>query len=220
MRIIKKLFLIVSIMIAVSNTADAASFIKMDNISSFSQMPIEDGVSGDITEKLFSLNGKKMRLKPKLNFSAYTIAGGCVEILDAVSGERYASFPVAKWPYFRAKKLIADTGEEFVFVQAGRRAVSDSACDGIWLFGLHKGSYVIFVTIDTINKAGLLYEDISSNIEDGELKLLGYARDRSCVNGKFKGHSAYPIGVADYGINSTYLFWDENAQWFGIRKAD
>jgi len=218
---INKLFLgIFVIILTMANISQAASLVKMENIASFSQLPKSDSVSGDITPKLFSLNGKKLKLKPNLRFSGYEIIGGNVEIIDAVNGEKYAAFPITKPPYFSAKKLIANTGDEFVFLQTGRQGASDSACDRIWLFGLHKSSYVIFANIETINKAGLVYSDISSSIESGELKLLGFTRDRNCVNGMFKGHPTYPIGVANCGINSVYLFWDEKAQWFGIRKAD
>lgn len=221
MRYLKKSFAMSLVIIVIFNSiALASSLLSMETIDSFKQQPMANSISGNLMEKLFSLNNVKLKLKPNLIFSKGTITGGYVELLNAVSGEKYASFSVEKWPYFRAKKLIANTGEEFLFVQAGREFVSESSCTGIWLVGLHKGSYVTFATIDTVNNTGLLYTDISSSLEDGELKLLGFTRDRNCVNRQYKGHPAYPIGPADYGINSTYLFWDETTQWFGIRKAD
>lgn len=221
MSCLKKSFSILLVIIATFNSITfASSLVRMETIDSFKQQPMANSISGNLMEKLFSLNNVKLKLKPNLIFSKGTITGGYVELLNGISGEKYASFSVEKCPYFRAKKLIANTGEEFLFVQAGREFASESSCTGIWLVGLHNGSYVTFATIDTVKNAGLLYTDISSSLEDGELKLLGFTRDRNCVNGQYKGHPAYPIGVADYGINSTYLFWDENAQWFGIRKAD
>ncbi|MBO6178128.1 MAG: hypothetical protein J6O04_03010 [Selenomonadaceae bacterium] len=215
-----KLFFSTLITIAVTaNITYAASFVKMETVASFSQLPKMDEISGDVSPKMFSLNGRKLKLKPNLQFSRYMIKGGNVEILDAANGAKYASFPVIGAPYFTAKKLVTNTGEEFLYIQKGRLGASDSACDGVWLFGLHKGSYVTFADINTVKKAGLLYSDISSSIEAGELKLLGFTRDRNCVNGMFKGHSVYPLG-ANCGINSVFFFLDEKAQWFGIRNAD
>ena len=221
MSILKKSISVLLVtMTAISSIAISSPLIRMETIVSFKQQPMGDSISGDLMERLFSLNNTKIKLKPNLFFSGDTITKGYVEMVNGTNGEKYASFPIEKWPYFRAKKIIADTGEEFLFVQAGRVFASESSCTGIWLVGLHKDSYVTFVTIDTIKNSGLLYTDIATSLEDGEIKLLGFTRDRNCVNGTYKGHLAYPIGVADYGINSTYLFWDEHAQWFGIRKAD
>ena len=221
MRRFGKVFAILLIMMTTfSGIAISSPLIRMETVASFKQQPMSNGISGDLMERLFSLNNTKLKLKPNLFFSGSTITGGYVEMVDGISGKKIASFTVEKWPYFRAKKLVASTGEEFLFVQAGKVFASESSCTNIWLVGLHKGAYVIFATTDTVKNAGLLYTDITSSLEDGELKLLGFTRDRNCINGTYKGHLAYPIGGADYGINSTYLFWDEHTQWFGIRKAD
>lgn len=214
-----------------SNIASAASLVQMDMIMYFSQPPHGQGqISGNAASTLISLNGQKLRLTPSFQFSDKKIIGGSIKLLNTDTGQEILSLPLEKFPYFRAKKIAADTGEEFLLLQRGRVSVSDSVCSGLWIVGLHKGGYVSFVNIDAVQKAGLVFQDISSKLEDGELKLTGFARDRDCriydstwrntIGYQYKGHPAYPADPGNCEINSTYLFWDPQAQWFGIRQAD
>lgn len=115
----------------------------------------------DAIGKLISLNGHKLRLKPVLQVSDTMIMGDSVKLQNATTGEELFSFPLKAAPYFRAKKIAADTGEEFLLVQSGSVGVTDSICSGIWVVGLHKGKYVSFINIDTVRKTGLLFGDIS-----------------------------------------------------------
>ncbi len=228
---VKFLATLILALLTMNSVVCAASLVQMNTIMSFRQAPNEhDSFPSDALGKLVSLNGHKLRLKPVLQVSDTMIMGGSVKLQDANTGEELFSFPLKAAPYFRVKKIAADTGEEFLLIQSGSLGVTDSSCRGIWVVGLHKGKYVSFINIDTVQKVGLLFDDIISDLEDGEIKLTGFARDWACrvydstgrnvIGYRYKGHPAYLTSLRNCEINSTYLFWDSKAQWFGIRQAN
>ena len=187
---------------------------------------------GDVNGVSFTLNGKPLCLVPDVMFNYSRgghISSGVVRFMSEDKRQEYLSFSVGTCPKFLAYKFQNNDGQEFLLLISGVLGVSDSACRNFWLVGGYGNQYVTFATLDSAVNAGLLYEDIGPSIENGELRITGYARDRSCrtydpqtgqQRYSFKGHPAYLCGAADCYINWISFFWNSDAQWFGIRRAN
>lgn len=87
---------------------------------------------------------------------------------------------------------------------------------------------VVYATKDTLDKAGMVYDDIVPKIHDGKLEIMGIARSYgSGVNGgrgplgeKYRGKRIRNIDPWYCTANSVYFFWDERAQWFGFQLVE
>lgn len=211
----------------------ASTLSGLHKIMEIYDIPVGGSVDHkDVNGVSLTLNGKQLRLVPTLSFDYHHenhILGGYVHLMG-IDGQDYLSFPVEKWPLFQVHKFQNDAGQEFLLLLSKANAVTDCACRGLWVVGGYGNQYVAFVTTDSVLKAGLLYEDIHPSIENGDLRLLGIARDRDCrtydpqtglwLEGIFKGHPVQPYGIAYCQVNWVSLFWNSDAQWFGIRHAN
>jgi hypothetical protein len=177
------------------------------------------GFSGSYKSTNFSLNGDKLQLNTNLlNISSNQhISGGYIKLLSQDRRSDYMSFPVENSPFFRAYKFSNTQGNEFLIITSGKSSVSDSLCTGLWVIGKHQGNYITYISLDTLRNAGLVFQTVATGIENGELRIIGIARDRDARNGYYQGHTARPYDSAYYYINEVRLFWDDNAKWFGIR---
>lgn len=219
-RVLLFTFLACIVMILQSSPASAMFFTNAEKIMSFAQVPkLEMG--GDINGKTFTLNGEQLKLVPYLK----SMTNRYVKLMSQDGRNDYLSFPVEKCPFFSAYKVCSND-TEFLLILSGRQAVSDASCTGAWLIGKYKGNYTSFISIDTLIHAGLIFSVIRPRIDGGELRLIGITRDRNCrvydsdrriIGYEYKGYPAYPYEKGYCCINSVTLFWDSNAQWFGIR---
>ena len=79
---------------------------------------------------------------------------------------------------------------------------------GMWLIGNNQGKYVTYVSLDGIQNAGMPTETqlLFEYNNDGTIK----------INGRKDGFFPDKVGHQYWIIGSVKLFWDEDAQWFGI----
>lgn len=209
---------------------NTSSFVSMEDIVSFSQRPKGDPASGCFEKLTFPFNEIIICLLSHLQFSGNDIIGGSIDMMNAETKENYMVFPIEMWPYFRIKKIMTSDSNQFLLVQSGKNSASDNVCKGLWLIGKINDEVIPFIDIEVLKKAGLIYQDISSSIEHGAIRLLGYARDRDCriwsqssreVTGyQYQGHTAYPIFIGDCGINATHITWDNVSKRFIIKLED
>ena len=213
-----------------SSYINTSSFVSMEDVVSFSQRPKSEPTSGCFEKLTFPFNEIMICLLSHLQFSGNDIIGGSIDMMNAETKENYMTFPIERWPYFKIKKIMTSDSNEFLLVQSGKNSVSDNVCKGLWLIGKINDEVIPFIDIEVLKKAGLIYQDISSSIEHGAIKLLGYARDRDCriwsqssreITGyQYQGHTAYPISLGDCGINATHMTWDNMSMKFIIRLED
>jgi len=178
---------------------------------------------GDVNGVYFTLNGKPLCLVPDLMYSNEEhrrghIESGSVHFMSGDRNQTYLSFPVEKFPRFHVYKFQNDAGQEFLLILSCILGVPDSACKNLWLIGGYGNQYVTFATLASAVNAGLLCDDIVPSIENGELRLLGVTH----YGLPHEGHPVYRYGWnrTQYYINWMSLFWNSDAQWFGIRRAN
>ena len=214
-----------------SSHINTSSFVSMEDVVSIRQYPQQcDSVSGCFEKFTFPFNGIAICMLSHLQFSGNDIIGGSIDMMNAESKENYMVFPIERFPYFRIKKIVTADSNEFLLVQSGITGVTSNACKELWLIGKINDEVIPFIDIEVLKKAGLIYQDISSSIEHGAIKLLGYARDRDCriwsqskreiIGYQYQGHTAYPLFMADCGINATHITWDNVSMKFIIRLED
>ena len=184
---------------------------------------------GDITGSSFSLNDEMVTLQPQLrvkNQLGYKkIAGGCIKLMSQDGSHEYVSFPIGNEESVQAYKIHADTGREFLLVKVILGAGDGSSSFvKFWLIGKNGEEYVTYATKETLDKAGLLYDDLAINIKAGQLEMMGYSRlygnGSFFCNSKFKGRR-YRRVFWNYGtVGSLYFFWDDKANWFGYRLVN
>ena len=195
--------------ICLPSFASSAKEIVTYGWSKFSTNSNPDPVS-------FTLDGSKM----KLNID---VSNKNAELKDS-SGNTVMNFRLERTPYFRAYKIKMDGGKEALLVLSGQNGVSDYVVTDFWLVGKYKGKYVIFSRLESAKNSGLIHQGIEvfTVNPSGELWIQGIARYRDCADGYYHGHKAVPSKSirAYYAINAVSYFWDENAQWFGIRYND
>ena len=183
------------------------------------------GIGGNCKSTNFTLDGDKLQLNTDL-LSLLSlrgnmhINGGYIRLMSQDKRSDYMSFPIENCPFFDSYKFSNSSGKEFMLIISGKCGASDSVCTGLWVVGNHQGNYITYVSLDTIRNAGLVFQTITPEIVNGELRLIGIARDRDSRSGYYHGHTARPYSLAYYYINEVRLFWDDSANWFGIRLID
>ena len=191
---------------------------------------VRSSCNGDLNGASFTLNGEKLKLRTELGFiTEYNerhIGGGYVRLMSEDGVIDYLSFPIGKKESFLVHKITTDTGNEFLIVNTRVNAASDSALRRFWLVGKYNNQYITYATQNSLNQAGLLYQDISYDVTNGEIQVKGFApyhsRDyypRGDNRLTYKGHRVTEYHGELY-VNQVRLFWDDNAQWFGIRLID
>ena len=197
-------------------TASIAHASPLEQIMSFNEVP-KLGYSG-LKNTYFNLNGDALQLNVNgVNRNSNHISGGYVRLMSKNGQKDYLSFPVKNCPFFSAYKFNINGGNEFLLLREGVSAVSDRACEGLWIIGKYKGNYISFISLDTLRNAGLIFADIAAETANGELRLIGITRDRNCRDGYYRGHRVRSYDLAYCAVNEARLFWDNNAQWFGIK---
>lgn len=210
---------------------DAMATLGIYKVMSFyDNIGMPENCSGDLNGVSFTLNGEKVKLRTELGFindgRGRHIGGGYVRLMSQNETKDYLSFPIGKKESFAVQKITTDTGEEFLIVITSVNAVSDSALSRFWLVGKRNNQYITYVTRESLKQAGLLYQSIGCDVTNGEIQVKGYApihsRDLYPPGDNrmtYKGHKTRREGHVLY-VNQVRLFWDVNAQWFGIRLID
>ena len=190
----------------------------------------KESCSGNLNGVFFTLNGEKLKLRTEIGFivnnSSRHIGGGYVRLMSEDESKDYLSFPIAKKESFVVHKITTDTGNEFLIVNTRVIAATDSGLRRFWLIGKYNNQYITYATQNSLNQAGLLYQDISCDVKNGEIQISGFApyhsRDFYPDDNKltYKGHKATEEYAGELYINQVRFFWDDSAQWFGVRLID
>lgn len=129
--------------------------------------------------------------------------------LESADGNTvYFTFPAGM--RFYVTEIHTEEPERIFWLVEARVGVSDDSCKSFNLIGRCGDTYVTYVTIDDLHAAGLIGYEVWWKVEDDELIVEGWKRSRSedRWRHKYKWHSQ---------LDEIRLFWDEDAQWFGIR---
>jgi hypothetical protein len=228
--IIKMIFVLSVVIFSQYGNADAMALNRISELMAFENY---NGTSEncsaptDLNGAFFSMNGESASIETKLNFyneyGSRKNAGGTIEVS---SGNKKISFPVRKDESASVYLISSNADRDFLLVRTYMDAANgSSACTGMWLVGEANGKLLTYATLDTVKNAGLLFDDISPTVKNGELWITGRARvywgadPQAQPRPLGSKYNDVPIKVdGNYcSINSTVLFWDSAAQWFGIR---
>lgn len=166
------------------------------------------GVMGDSEVYVLSSTGEN--LKFVRHFEDYNNA--YIKLMSVDGHKDYLSFPVKKYRSSTISIIeVQGINPNIKFwVVRSVHGVSDSACDGIWVIGPYQNQYISYVTLDGLQKAGLEGYEISPKIVNGYFQIQGWVRNR--------GNDLGRTGKMDSLKSTMLLFWDDEAQWFGMSK--
>ncbi|SFH90572.1 hypothetical protein SAMN04487861_10810 [Selenomonas ruminantium] len=231
----KLLFLLCLSLFVHIGSADAMSLRAICPLLGFSN---HNGIAEDCSgpdngehwAKLSNFNGKEVNVKIRVKYyHDYGIRKNAGGTITVSCGREMLSFPVKKDESAKVQIMPSTDKREFLLIRTYQDAADgSSACMGMWLVGEKDGKLLTYATLDTVENAGLLFDDISPTIKNGELWLTGTAKvywgaDPQApprpLSSKYNG---VPVKVdGNYcTINSAVLFWDSAAQWFGIRMEN
>ena len=231
--IIKMIFALSVVIVSQYGNADAMALNRISELMAFENYngtSVNCSAPTDLNGAFFSMNGESASIETKLNFyneyGSRKNAGGTIEVS---SGNKKISFPVGKDESASVYLISSNADRDFLLVRTYMDAANgSSACRGMWLVGKADGEFVTYATLSTVEKAGLLFDNVRPSVKNGELRITGFAKvywgaDPQApprpLSSKYDG---VPIHVdGNYcTINSAVLFWDDAAQWFGIRMEN
>ena len=130
--------------------------------------------------------------------------------VSSLDGETdYFSLPVGV--RFEVREIhTEDPARTFWLARTGL-GVSEDTCTSFCLMGRYGDTYVAYVTLDDLRKAGLVGHEVWWKVEDGELIVQGWKRNR--------GKELERTEEMDSLVGEVRLFWDDEAQWMGIRRT-
>ena len=173
--IIKMIFALSVVIFSQYSNADAMALNRISELMSFENY---NGTSEncsaptDLNGAFFSMNGESASIETKLNFynqdGSRKNAGGTIEVS---SGNKKISFPVRKDESASVYLISSNADRDFLLVRTYMDAANgSSACTGMWLVGEANGKLLTYATLDTVKNAGLLFDDISPTVKNGELR--------------------------------------------------
>jgi len=188
------------LLVVVIPSVSAMEITSHDRIISFGIKPFE----GDTEAKVRDEDGTK------LQFSFYEVNPLYKSYIKFMSRDKksdYFSFPVAQ--YTAVTEIKTSDPNKVFWLITDTIGVSSQSYSGFWLIGKYKGKYVDFVNLDLLIQSGFTPQNVQISYEsDGSIVLRQYKRNW--------GDEMRTNGMFSY-VNSVTLFWDDTAQWFGIR---
>ena len=220
-----------AIMTVVVSSAEALQLTRMDSVMKISNHNgLAASCEGDLGGSTFLLNNEEVKLQTYLEMHKQKNAGGYIKLISRDGSRDYLSFPVKPYTSVRAYKITSDEGRDFLLFWTYQDAANGSSlCDNMWLVGKVDNKYVTYATKASLDKAGLLYSNISPEVHSGQLEIIGYTRCYGTPEGgwgplgdKYKGkHFRFFDKQQMYAtVNSVFFFWDDQAKWFGIRLVE
>lgn len=164
---------------------------------------------GDKLEYVTSADGDKLKFQ---RFGGKSMSSSYVKFMSADGKNDYFSFPMAN--HFKVKQINAEDPSKTFWVITTSMTDNDN-CNGLWVIGKYKGKYVVFLTLETLQKQGIKGKQIKAEVEDGKLYIEGFN-----TNSFEYIHSEYaPDDLPyEYVTDKYQLFWDNKAQWFGFKS--
>lgn len=220
-----------AMMTVVASSAEALQLTRMDSVMKISNHNgLAASCEGDLGGSTLLLNNEEVKLQTYLEMHKQKNAGGYIKLISREGSRDYLSFPVKPHTSVRAYKITSDEGRDFLLFWTYQDAANGSSlCDNMWLVGKVDNKYVTYATKASLDKAGLLYSNISPGVHSGQLEIIGYTRCYGTPEGgwgplgdKYKGkHFRFFDKQQMYAtVNSVCFFWDDKAKWFGIRLVE
>ncbi len=186
-------------------SAFAMTFVDAEKVMSVGFDRGDMCVKGDESVTVTDLDGTELVFivhdegNWKTNYVTLTSADGETE---------YCSFPLGA--RFSVKEIHADFPDRVFWLARTGIGVSDDTCKSLCLIGRYGDTYVSYVTLDDLRDAGLVGHEVWWKVEEGELVVTGWKRSRS--EDMWRHNKKW-----DAQLDEVRLFWDDEAQWFGIR---
>ena len=111
---------------------------------------------------------------------------------------------------FSVKEIHAEDPERKFWLTRTCVGISDDACKSFRLIGRDGDTYVEYLTLEDLQEAGLSGYEVYWRVEDGEIVVTGWVRNR--------GRELAFTGKMDSKVDEVRLFWDEDAEGIGIRR--
>ncbi len=218
-------------MTVVATSAEALQLTGMDSVMRITNHNgTGTSCEGDLGGSVFLLNNEEVKLQTYLEMHQWKNAGGYIKLISRDGSRDYLSFPVKPHTSVRAYKITSDEDRDFLLFWTYQDAANGSSlCDSMWLVGKVDGKYVAYATKASLDKAGLLYSNISPEVHSGQLEITGYTRCYGTPEGgwgpmgdeykgkRFRFIDKYQMYAT---VNSVFFFWDDKAKWFGIRLVE
>ena len=129
--------------------------------------------------------------------------------MESFDGETvYSTFPAGM--RFSVKEIRTEDPERKFWLARTGVGVSDDACKSFRLIGRDGDTYVEYLTLEDLQEAGLSGYEVYWRVEDGEIVVAGWVRNR--------GRELAFTGKMDSKVDEVRLFWDEDADGIGIRR--
>ena len=151
----------------------------------------------DGTELVFALHDTGSF---KTNFASFESADGAHVYLTFPAGMRLS-----------VKEITTDEPRRRFWLARTGIGVSVDTCSSFCLLGRYGDTYVNYVSLDDLWAAGLVGHEVLWKVEDGELVVEGWKRNW--------GEDLERTGEMHSLVGEVRLFWDDDAQWMGIRRT-
>lgn len=110
-----------------------------------------------------------------------------------------------KSPFCYVKKIVCKNPDK-VFYEIKDPVGAHGELAGYWLIGKHNEKWVIYVTLESLRSMGACFITHRTEANGNSLLISTY-------NHIFPGQKVSKHANIE-------LFWDDNAQWFGMRRVD
>lgn len=129
--------------------------------------------------------------------------------LESADGKAvYCKFPAGR--RVSVQEIYTEDSERVFWLAEAWTVLSNEFSRSFCLIGRYGDTYVPYVTLDDLRAAGLVGHEVRWTVEDDEIVVQGWERtwDEELVSN----------GVKYVQTDEVTLFWDEEAQWIGIRR--
>jgi len=184
--------------------------------------------SGDLDGVDLTLNGEALKLRTDFSYVQCRsgdrhIDHGVMRLMSRDGSKDYLSFPMKYPDGFLVFQFQNAQGKEFLLIQKEYSYATGRDTHEFWIIGKSGDKYITYATLDGARQMGLLGESAYPTIRNGELHIRSYVKGWEARQDDghyaYQGHPAHPVGKSAY-VNSVAYFWDDNAQWFGVRLVD
>lgn len=192
----------VAVLLMAAASAFAMTFMEPREVTNASFDPENRCVKGAKRMGVMDLDGTELVF---VVHDEHSLESNYVTLESADGKTVYCKFPAGTWR--DVTEITAEDPERnFWLAETWTGAGSRSFC----LIGRYGDTYVPYVTLDDLRAAGLVGREVRWTVEDGEIVVQGWGRtwDEELVSN----------GVKYVQTDEVTLFWDEEAQWMGIRR--
>lgn len=192
----------VAVLLMADTSAFAMKFVEPEEVKNVSFNPENRGIRGEKRVEVTDLDGTELVF---VIHDERSLESNHVTLESADDKTVYCTFPAGTWRDV-TEITAEDPARNFWLAETRTGAGSRSFC----LIGRYGDTYVPYVTLDDLRAAGLVGHEVWWTVEDGEIVVQGLECNRS--EEQERTGETYSL------VDEVTLFWDEEAQWIGIRR--